>query len=141
MSDVHLWQHLHGASAHFPISLTFAAFFLDLCGLFAGRTDRRERQYDAGRYCMLLSSAGALVAVLSGLIVNRWELSDSGLLGQHHAFIVPAVGLLVGLTTWRWFVGRGGSRAFHFLYLLVLLPTVVVLGVAAFYGAEYLRTR
>ena len=79
----------------------------------AGKS-RRAGFRAAGFYTLILGALGSIGAVLSGLIISRWQLWGRGNLAHHHTFLWPAFGLLTGLAVWRLVVGNHASnRAFR----------------------------
>ena len=92
----------------------------------------------AGFYTLLLGALGSIGAVLSGLVISRWQLWGRGNLAHHHTFLWPAFGLLTGLAVWRLVVGnRASNRAFR-IYLGIALITAALMGAAGYWGGELL---
>lgn len=134
-----IWSSLHGGSTHFPIALLPASFLFDIVGYFVRADDRRRDLHAAGYYALLLGALASFLAVLSGLIISRWEFAGGGLLAKHHLFVWPAFGLLVALGVWRLMVGVRASRVGMGLYLFVALLTAALMLTAGYYGGELSR--
>lgn len=133
-----IWGNLHGGSTHFPIALLPASFLFDALGHVVRADDRRRDLHAAGYYALLLGALASFMAVLSGMIISRWQFAGEGLLAKHHLFVWPAFGLLVALGVWRLIVGVRASRAGMGVYLFATLVTTVLMLASGFYGGELL---
>ena len=139
--DNSLWVKMHGGTTHFPIALVMASALFDLAGLVvpenAGKS-RRAGFRAAGFYTLILGALGSLGAVLSGLVISRWQLWGRGNLARHHLFLWPAFGLLTGLAVWRVVVGSHASTRSLKVYMGVALTTAALMGAAGYWGGELL---
>ena len=139
--DHSLWVKMHGATTHFPIALVMASALFDLAGSLVPDNPDKSRRAGfraAGFYTLLLGALGSLGAVVSGLVISRWQLWGRGNLAHHHTFLWPAFGLLIGLAVWRLVVGNHASiRAFK-IYLGTSFLTAALMGAAGYWGGELL---
>ena len=87
---------------------------------------------------LIAGTLGAFPAVLSGLMLARWETGGAGALFWHHAFLWPAFGLLIGLSVWRIIVRGKRSRTGLFIYLLFAFLAALLVSGAGFWGGEIL---
>ena len=139
--DTSLWVKLHGGTTHFPIALVIASVLFDLAGLVVPENAAKSRRAGlraAGFYALTLGALGSFGAVFSGLVISRWQLWGRGNLAYHHAFLWPALGLLITLTVWRLVAGnRASDRAFR-IYLGSAFVTAAFMGAAGYWGGELL---
>ena len=132
---------MHGGTTHFPIALVLASGLFDLAGLVVPENLEKSRRAGfraAGFYSLILGALGSLGAILSGLVISRWELWGNGNLAQHHTFVWPAVGLLTGLAVWRLVVGNNASNRAFRIYLGIALIAAALMGAAGYWGGELL---
>jgi uncharacterized membrane protein len=133
-----VWEIMHGGSTHLPIALMLVSAVSDGLGYIV-RTDRlRERFHIAGFIMLIAGTLGVLPAVLSGLVLARWEIGGSGALFWHHVFVWPTFGLLVGLSVWRIIVRGRRSRLGLFIYLAFAFLAALLVSAAGFWGGEIL---
>jgi uncharacterized membrane protein len=139
--DSSLWMKLHGATTHFPIALVMASMLLDLAGfLLPDNPDKSRRGgfRSAGFYTLILASLGAVGAVISGLVMTHGKIWGRGDLARHHAFLWPALGLLLALAVWRLVVGNHASSRSLRIYLAVSMVTAALMSAAGYWGGELL---
>ena len=136
-----LWEKLHGFSTHFPLALVFTAAILDFLGLVCSPKDERKRDLHAGGYyTILVALFGSVPAMVSGVFMTHGVLlGGNGALFWHHLFVLPGFTLLVGLTVWRWSVGREPASGWLAVYLFVLVVTAGLMLGGGFWGAELLE--
>jgi uncharacterized membrane protein len=101
-----LWEMMHGGSTHLPIALMLVSAVSDGLGCLIKTDQVRDRFYVAGFIMLIAGTLGVFPAVLSGLMLARWEIGGDGALFWHHVFLWPAFGLLIGLSVWRIIVRR-----------------------------------
>ena len=101
MSDFfeNVFNHVHGATTHFPIALLFVSVGMDY---FAGK---RPGLRSGAWLLLVLGTLGTIAAAVTGLVAHLPYEDNSVLLSaidrhQHLGFAVTA--LFVGLTAWRW---------------------------------------
>ncbi len=136
-----LWAKMHGGTTHFPIALVMVSALFDMASLFFPDNPARTRRAGlqaAGFYTIVLGALGSFAAVGSGLVMSRGQLWGSGNLARHHAFLWPAIGMLIGLAIWRLMVRDHASvRAFK-IYLAGSMLTAVLISAAGYWGGELL---
>jgi len=141
LMDNSLWVKMHGGTTHFPIALVMASALFDLVGLIVPENLEKSRRAGfraAGFYSLILGAMGSIGAVLSGLVISRWQLWGRGNLAHHHTFLWPAFGLLTGLAVWRLVVGNHASNRAFRIYLGIALITAAFMGAAGYWGGELL---
>ena len=139
--DHSLWVKMHGGTTHFPIALVMAAALFDLAATLLPDNQNKSRSAglrSAGFYTLMLGALGAFGAVVSGLVISRWQLWGRGNLAHHHLFLWPAFGLLTGLAVWRLVVGNHASNRAFRIYLGAVLITAALMGAAGYWGGELL---
>jgi uncharacterized membrane protein len=136
--DTPLWPMMHGASTHFPIALTMAGAFTDGLALAIRDPDRRRDLHGAGYWMVLIGGLGAIPAVISGLLLTKGDMWGQGALLWHHIFVWPAFAFLIGLATWRAWVGPILSPRALIIYLITIVVTAGLMGAAGYWGGELL---
>jgi uncharacterized membrane protein len=139
--DAGFWDRVHGGSTHLPIALALTSVFLDGVASVAPSGRLRESFRFSGYFTLLLATLGAIPAVISGLMLTRWDAAGSGMTLLHHYFVWPSFGLLIALTVWRSMVRHRTSRAGFSIYLIAILATAVLISVAGFWGGEMVLSR
>ena len=132
---------MHGGTTHFPIALVMASALFDLAGLLVPESPDKSRRAGyraASYYTLILGAISAFGAVLSGLVISRWQRWGHGNLAHHHAFLWPAFGLLTGLAVWRLVVGHNASNKAFGIYVAVTVTTAALMGAAGYWGGELL---
>jgi uncharacterized membrane protein len=132
------WQHLHGASVHFPIAMLLTSVAFDLgATLF-----KKESWRTVGFWMLLVGTALSVPAILSGLTgANGWlgyepAWTESKLLPRHRNLALIGGSLSLALLLWRVFTKdrlRGGA---WWAYLFVALAMVGAIGYAGYLGGE-----
>jgi len=133
------WVKLHGASTHFPIALTVAAFLCDFAAIILWSRPIARSLGVAGTCAIALSAAGGIAAVVSGVYLTKGELWGAGDLGRHHRYVWPAFIVLVGAAIWRLKTGGVITRRAYVAYLCVVGVGVILIGAAGYYGGEMLQ--
>jgi uncharacterized membrane protein len=139
--DAGFWDRVHGGSTHLPIALALTSALFDVVGSITPPGRIRESCRFSGYFALLLAALGALPAVVSGLMLTKWDAVGSGVTLLHHYFVWPAFGLLVALTVWRSIVRHRSSKIGFSIYLIAMLTTAVLISVAGFWGGEMVLNR
>ncbi len=134
--DSTFWFKVHGGTTHFPIALLIASMLFDLAGYALNREPHTRELHVASFYALLLGALASFAAILSGLMITRWDMFGSGLLAKHHFFLWPAFALLVGLAAWRLVVRDKASRRAFAVYLMISIITAVLMTAAGYWGGE-----
>src|SRR5580704_18009004 len=95
--DAGFWDRVHVGSTHLPIALALTSALLDGVGSIAPSGRIRESFRFSGYFTLLLATLGAVPAVISGLVLARWDAAESGMTLLHHYFVWPSFGLLIAL--------------------------------------------
>ena len=134
-----VWSKLHGAATHFPIALVLVAALCDtLSHLPLGADSRRALRSTAG-VSLVLGALGSYAAVLSGLLMTRWQVWGNAAMLRHHQFAWPAFALVTALAAWRIVTRQANSQAPGIGYSCVLILTSVLIGAAGYWGGELLN--
>ncbi len=133
-----LWANLHGGSTHFPIGMMIASVLFDALAYFTSREPYKRDLHAAGFYTLLLGAAGCFAAVLSGLAISAWKFFGAGILAEHHDFVWPAFGLMIGLAVWRLVVRGEATRPAFGIYLVFAALAAVLMSAAGYFGGELL---
>ena len=136
--DSSLWDRLHGGSTHLPIALAIASAIFDCCACVIKKENLRKGLHSAAFYALLLGTLGAFPAVISGLILTRWDIAGWGATLFHHYFVWPSFALLIALSVWRLIVRTNISRSAFYIYLAFMILTAMLVSVAGFWGGEML---
>jgi uncharacterized membrane protein len=139
--DSSFWDRLHGGSTHLPIALAIASTLFDGCACLMKNENLRRGLHSAGFYALLLGTLGAFPAVISGLILTRWDIAGTGATLFHHYFVWPSFALLIALSVWRLIVRTNISPGILYIYLAVMILTAVLVSVAGFWGGEMLFSK
>jgi uncharacterized membrane protein len=133
-----LWFEMHGATVHFPLALTVCAAMCDAGGLFAGGRPAARSLHGAARWSILLGAGVSVLAVASGLLLTHGTMLGKDLVLRHHAMVWPAFALLVGVATWRLFVGeRPRGPAMLACTLVEVVAAALMIG-AGYWGGQML---
>ena len=138
MPDSLFWERLHGGSTHFPLALVLVSALFDAAGLLVPVRLQPAGLHSSARWMLVLSAAGAIGAVFSGLVLSKGVVGGGGTLLRHHLFVWPAFALIVGLATWRMVMGDHVSRRAFQLYMLLMAVACAFTLAAGFYGGEML---
>jgi uncharacterized membrane protein len=139
--DAGFWDRVHGGSTHLPIALALTSALFDVVGSIAPHGRIRESCRFSGYFALLLAALGAVPAVVSGLVLTKWDAVGSGVTLLHHYFVWPSFGLLIALTVWRSIVRHRSSRIGFSIYLVAILTTAVLISIAGFWGGEMVLNR
>jgi uncharacterized membrane protein len=123
---------LHPMLVHFPIALLFASVALDALGWLL----RRPSLTRAGFFSLVLGTAGAGVAAITGPDHVQGDATVQSLLANHQSFALITVALAVALVLVRLTAIRGlaGGPALAYLGGAVLL--LVALSLTGYFGGE-----
>lgn len=132
------WADMHGGSTHFPVALMIASVIFDLIGYGLNRQPHSRDLHLTAFYTLLLGALASFLAVLSGLIISRWQVFGGGTLAKHHLFVWPAFALIVGLAVWRLVVRQQASRRAYAVYLAASVVTAALMAAAGYWGGEML---
>jgi uncharacterized membrane protein len=139
--DPEFWAKLHGATVHFPLALILCSGALDAAGFWSPVPEVRRGLHAAGYWTMLLGAAGAVPAVVSGLVMTRGVLLGHDLLRWHHLFAWPAVAVIAGLATWRALADDFAGRRAAAGYLAAAGLAAGLVLLAGYWGGELLLRR
>jgi uncharacterized membrane protein len=134
--DAGFWDRVHGGSTHLPIALALTSALCDVVGSIAPSGRIRESFRFSGYFTLLLAALGAVPAVVSGLVLTKWDAAGSGATLRHHYFVWPAFGMLIALTVWRSIVRHRSSRIGFSIYCVAILVTAALISIAGFWGGE-----
>lgn len=134
-----LWQHIHGASVHFPVALAVVSALFDLGALAL----RRETLRTVGFWCLIVATVVAVPALLSGLAaqlgwfgIEKWEAES---LLKHRNLALIASGILLVLSVWRVATRDQAPPAIRAVQALIALAAAVFAGWTGFVGAYVAR--
>ena len=136
MTEPSLWSKLHGASTHFPIALILVSAFCDTVRFFSRDDTFRRKLRFAGTLTLVLGAADSYAAVLSGLIIARWQIWGHETLLRHHQFVWPAFAMMTALAAWRTFAPAKVSPRADAIDLTLLLMAAAVMSGAGYWGGE-----
>jgi uncharacterized membrane protein len=139
--DAGFWDRVHGGSTHLPIALALTSALLDGVGSIVPSGRFRERFRFSSYFTLLLAAFGAVPAVISGLMLTKWDAVGSGVTLLHHYFVWPSLGLLIALVVWRSIVRHRTSRIGFSIYLIANLTTAMLISIAGFWGGEMVLSR
>lgn len=128
---IKIWQHLHGASSHFPIALMIASFLFDLGSLLFKRPSWRI----VGFWTLFTSVVVLPMAILSGFTgylgwfgFSKWDAAG---LVLHRNLSLVGAGVLFALAVWR-MRRRDALKGAEFAAYLVL--AALAMGVISYTG-------
>jgi uncharacterized membrane protein len=136
--DPDFWAKAHGASTHLPLALAMCSWGFDAVGFGLSAWPAARQLNVAGYWTMIVGALGTVPAVVSGLMLTKGEMLGHDVLLFHHLFVWPAYALLVGLATWRAYVGVTASRRAFAGYLTVAFVAAGLLAGAGYWGGELL---
>ena len=128
------FNHVHGATTHFPIALLFVSAGLDV---FARRWPGLR---SAAWLLLALGAAGTVLGTLTGLLAH-FAYEDVGRLQgpieRHQNLGFATTAVFAGLAAWRWWsIRRGGDVGGTRLYLVLMFVGLLVLGLTGFLGGN-----
>ena len=130
------WSDAHGAATHFPIALALISGAFDIGALLIGEKPVGRGLNMAGYWTIVSAAVLSLPAVLSGLLITKGSLLGHGALRLHHLFVWPAFALLIGLATWRVFIGVSGERKCSWAYLSAVVVLIGLISAAGYWGGR-----
>ena len=139
------WQHVHGASSHFPIAMMVASLFFDFGALVLRRRDAVQGAAwrHVAFWTLLIAAAVSVPTILSGLAgqlgwfgIKPWDAERMVL---HRNVALIAGGFVIAMAIWR--TARrdrlaGGEFA---AYLAILLLASIGIGYTGYLGAYVAR--
>lgn len=135
------WQHVHGASSHFPIALVIVAVFFELGAIVLKKTSWRL----VGFWSVVLAAVASVPTVLSGLTGQLGWLgngeSATTLAGSEYVILHRNVSLWGGgaillLALWRVLREKSGMKQGELsLYLVALVAAMGAIGYTGYLGA------
>jgi uncharacterized membrane protein len=142
---IKFWQHIHGASVHFPIALIICAFLFD----FGSTLFKRETWKIVGFWCLIAAAIVALPASISGLAghigwfgvkpdPDTYDFTNVGLSLGHRNLALVGTGIAILLAIWRTARRDALKKGEWAAYLILLFGATFSIGVAGFLGA-YVR--
>jgi len=136
---IKFWQHIHGASSHFPIALLIFAWLFDVGGTILGRREWRV----IGFWAVIAAAVISFPAIGSGLTgqlgwfgAKTWEAES---LILHRNVALASGGLSQVLAIWRIIRGSKISGGEWIFYLVLLTAGVGIVGYTGFLGAYVAR--
>jgi len=131
-------MHVHPFAVHFPIALIVLALLFDWGRWFFDR----DRLLSAGFWSgttpiLIVAMLGAGVAVVSGLSAEDLAVKvgiSQTLIDQHELAAFLAAGGLAILTFWRISLRGAFPASYRYIYLVLLLFVVCVVGYGAYVG-------
>jgi uncharacterized membrane protein len=117
---------------HFPIALLYASVALDWVGYWL----RHPSLTRAGFYALVLGTAGAGVAALTGPDHVTGGPDVAALLANHQSFALLTVALAVGLMTVRFLAANGIREQWALVYLACTVPLLLAVTLTGYYGGE-----
>jgi uncharacterized membrane protein len=136
---IKLWQHIHGASSHFPVAGIILSFLFDLGATLFRRPNWRH----VGFWTLIATAIVSVPAVVSGLSaqlgwfgVDKWQ-ADHLLI--HRNVALGGAGLALLLALWR-VARRDDLKGGEWIAYLVLAAVATgLLGYTGFLGAYVAR--
>jgi uncharacterized membrane protein len=136
---IKLWQHIHGATAHFPIAMMVVGFLFDLGAIVF----KRENWRTVGFWCLMIAAIVAVPLVVSGMAggmgwfgIEKWMAEGTM---KHRNVALIGSGLTILLALWR-AVRRDALKGAEWgIFLLLLAAAVGGIGYAGFLGAYVAR--
>lgn len=118
--------NIHPMFVHFPVAFLPGAFLLFGLGIVF----KKPQPNAVGRACLYMAAAGALAAVITGLIAeNSFPHNDTihHLMGTHETLAWIVLGISGALSAWSFFQSEHRPKAaWAFLTLLGLANLVVM---------------
>jgi uncharacterized membrane protein len=136
---IKLWQHIHGAAAHFPIVGMILSFLFDMGAIVFKRPNWRH----VGFWTLIAAAVVSLPTVLSGLSaeygwfgVEKWQADH---LILHRNLALAGSGAAIVLALWRSARKDALKGAEWIAYLVLLTIATGLIGFTGFYGAYVAR--
>ncbi|MFM7321305.1 MAG: DUF2231 domain-containing protein [Armatimonadota bacterium] len=140
MSDpIPLWQHVHGASVHFPVALVLFAAVLDTGALLF----RKDAWRAAAFWALIAGAVVSIPALLSGLSgqlgwfgIEKWD-AESLLRHRNVAFF--GTGACVALALWRAIARDQAGTGLRVAWVVLLWVAAGLCGWSGFLGGYVAR--
>lgn len=113
--------------------------FCDGASLLLVDAERQRALRTTASVTIVLGALGSYGAVLTGLIMTRWQVWGHGTLLHHHQFVWPAFALMVGLATWRFIKRRTAAERPPTVYLALMFLAAALMAGAGYWGGELLN--
>src|SRR5579859_2002741 len=123
---------LHPIVVHFPIALLFVSVGVDWLGFWL----RNLNLTRAGFYTLVLGTAGAGVAALTGPDHASGGADVVALLTQHQTFALITVAIAAALMWVRFLTADGIRDGWAMLYLACTLVLVAAVSLTGYFGGE-----
>jgi uncharacterized membrane protein len=123
---------LHPMLVHFPIALLCASVAADWAGVWL----RYANLTRMGYYLLVLGTAGAGVAALTGPDHVPGDATVAALLASHQSFALITVALAASLMWLRFFPSDGIRGAWALGYLIAGLALLAAVSLTGYYGGE-----
>lgn len=152
---IKLWQHIHGASSHFPIALLMMSLLLDLVpfklipfykasAMVENDTPLRQSPLSLASYVLLVAAAlGTIPSALSGFAgqlgwfgVTAWQAES---LNTHRNVALVAAGTMVLLAVWRTIRKNDLRGAERIAFLIAAFLAVLAVGFTGWQGGYVAR--
>ena len=121
------------------MGLMLVSAFCDGVSLIARDAEQRRGFRFAGSVTIVIGALVSYAAVLSGLIVSRWQPLGHATLLRHHLFVWPAFAMMTGLAAWRILARNETSRAPTVTSLALMLLAAALMSGAGYWGGELLN--
>ena len=132
-------SNFHPMIVHFPIALIFVAFAIDLLGKIL----KREKLLYAGTVVTLFAAAGALAAVISGLVAEDtgWHPASVGeMLETHELMGFITLGLVAVMTIVRLALHDKLKGTIGWLPVIIGGLAIVFVSYGGYLGGEMVYT-
>jgi uncharacterized membrane protein len=136
---IKLWQHIHGASSHFPIAGMILSFLFD----YGAIVFRRPNWRHVGFWTLVATAVISIPTVLSGLSAEygwfRIEKWTADHLLIHRNIALAGAGVAIVLALWR-AARRDQMKGGEWIAYLVLMTVATgLLGYTGYLGAYVAR--
>ena len=138
-------EEYHPVFVHYPIALTVTALVFDWGRWIFSREKLLGAGFWGGTTPILIAAfVGAIASVFTGLVFAEPRAGDAKaiqeLLEAHETLGLIALGILALLVFWRIGIRGRFPMRLRFLYLVLLLALVVVIGFGAYFGGQMVYT-
>ncbi len=132
---ISLWEHVHGASSHFPIAMMFVSFAFDL-----GAIVFRNRNWrTVGFWTLIVAAIIAVPTILSGLTgLYGWfgfEKWDSKTMLLHRNLALFSGGAVILLALWRGLRRDKLGKGEFIAYMIIVTAATAGIGYTGYLGA------
>ena len=134
-----LWQHLHGATTHFPIALAIASLAFDLGAVLF----KKDVWRTVGFWLVMGAAVACVPAIASGLyyiyadakgLANVEAMGDVTTVTNHRNVSLVAGSLLIFLALWRAAAKDSLNKKALAVYLILAVLMVSGIGYAGYLG-------